>query len=40
VFSHLAPKLRKSLPDMVRGSDSMSQFKTRLKMHLFIQAFT
>ena len=39
-FSHLAPKLWNSLPDIVRGSDSLSQFKTRLKTHLFNQAFT
>ncbi len=38
-FSHLAPKLWNSLPDTVRGSDSLSQFKTRLKTHLFNQAF-
>ncbi|ROL42846.1 hypothetical protein DPX16_8592 [Anabarilius grahami] len=39
-FSHLAPKLWNSLPDNVRGSDSISQFKSRLKTHLFSQAFT
>ncbi|XDV54562.1 hypothetical protein PO909_022822 [Leuciscus waleckii] len=39
-FSHLAPKLWNGLPDIVRGSDSLSQFKTRLKTHLFSQAFT
>ena len=39
-FSHLAPKLWNSLPDIVRGSDSLSQFKNRLKTHLFSQAFT
>jgi len=38
-FSHLAPKLWNSLPDIVRSSDSLSQFKTRLKTHLFTQAF-
>ena len=38
--SHLAPKLWNGLPDIVRGSDSLSQFKTRLKTHLFSQAFT
>ena len=38
-FSHLAPKLWNSLPDTVRCSDSLSQFKTRLKTHLFSQAF-
>jgi len=39
-FSHLAPKLWNSLPDNVRGSDSLTQFKSRLKTHLFSQAFT
>ncbi len=35
-FSHLAPKLWNSLPDNVRGSDTLSLFKSRLKTHLFI----
>ncbi|KAI5090037.1 hypothetical protein C0J45_20172, partial [Silurus meridionalis] len=34
-FSYLAPKLWNSLPDSVRGSDTLSQFKCRLKMYLF-----
>ncbi|KAI5100465.1 hypothetical protein C0J45_9451, partial [Silurus meridionalis] len=34
-FSHLASKLWNSLPDSVWGSDTLSQFKCRLKMHLF-----
>ncbi|KAI5104728.1 hypothetical protein C0J45_6354, partial [Silurus meridionalis] len=34
-FSHLAPKLWNSLPDSVRGSDTLSQFKCRLKTYLF-----
>ncbi len=38
-FSHLAPKLWNSLPDNVRGSDTLSLFKTRLKTHLIGQAF-
>ncbi len=38
-FSYLAPKLWKSLPDNVRGSDTLSLFKSRLKTHLFSQAF-
>ncbi|KAL0147478.1 hypothetical protein M9458_050590 [Cirrhinus mrigala] len=38
-FSHLAPKLWNSLPDNVRGSDTLSRFKSRLKTHLFSQAF-
>ncbi len=39
-FSYLAPKLWNSLPDNVRGSDTLSPFKSRLKTHLFSQAFT
>ncbi len=38
-FSYLAPKLWNSLPDDVRGSDTLSLFKSRLKTHLFSQAF-
>ncbi len=38
-FPHLAPKLWNSLPDNVRGSDTVSLFKSRLKTHLFSQAF-
>ncbi len=38
-FSYLAPKLWNSLPDNVRGSDTLSLFKSRLKTHLFRQAF-
>ncbi len=38
-FSYLAPKLWNSLPDNVQGSDSLSLFKSRLKTHLFSQAF-
>ena len=38
-FSHLAPKLWNSLPDNVRGSDTLPLFKSRLKTHLFGQAF-
>ncbi len=38
-FSHLAPKLWNSLPDIVQGSDTLSLFKSRLKTHLFSQAF-
>ncbi len=33
-FSYLAPKLWNSLPDNVRGSDTLSLFKSRLKTHL------
>ncbi len=38
-FSYLAPKLWNSLPDNVRGY-TLSLFKSRLKTHLFSQAFT
>ncbi len=38
-FSYLAPKLWNSLPNNVRGSDTLSLFKSRLKTHLFSQAF-
>jgi len=33
-FSHFAPKLWNSLPDIVWGSNSLSQFKTRLDASL------
>ncbi|KAI5615005.1 hypothetical protein C0J50_8864, partial [Silurus asotus] len=39
-FSHLAPKLWNSLPDSVRGSDTLTQFKCRLKTYLFSKAYT
>ncbi len=39
-FSYLAPKLWNSLPDNVRGSDTLSLFKSRLKTHLFSQWWT
>ncbi len=38
-FSYLAPKLWNILPDNVQGSDTLSLFKSRLKTHLFSQAF-
>ncbi|KAI5621720.1 hypothetical protein C0J50_18777, partial [Silurus asotus] len=38
-FSHLAPKLWNSLPDNVRGSNTLSQFKCRLKTYLFSKAY-
>ncbi len=38
-FSYLAPKLWNSLPDNVRSSDTLSLFESRLKTHLFSQAF-
>ncbi len=38
-FSYLAPKLWNSLLDNVQGSDKLSLFKSRLKTHLFSQAF-
>ncbi|KAI5625206.1 hypothetical protein C0J50_15321, partial [Silurus asotus] len=34
-FSHFAPKLWNSLPDSVRGSDTLTQFKCRLKKYVF-----
>ncbi|KAI5617019.1 hypothetical protein C0J50_23272, partial [Silurus asotus] len=34
-FSHLAPKLWNSHPDSVQGSDTLTQFKCRLKTYLF-----
>ncbi len=39
-FYHFAPKLWNSLPDNVCGSNTLSLFKSRLKTHLFSQAFT
>ncbi|KAI5085265.1 hypothetical protein C0J45_6403, partial [Silurus meridionalis] len=39
-FSHLAPKLWNSLHDSVQGSDTLSQFKCRLKTYLFSKAYT
>ncbi|KAI5086756.1 hypothetical protein C0J45_23267, partial [Silurus meridionalis] len=38
-FSHLAPKLWNSLPDSVRSSDTLTQFKCRLKTYLFSKAY-
>ncbi|KAI5619889.1 hypothetical protein C0J50_20551, partial [Silurus asotus] len=38
-FSHLAPKLWNSLPDCVRGSDTLTQFKCRLKTYIFSKAY-
>ncbi|KAI5626040.1 hypothetical protein C0J50_14406, partial [Silurus asotus] len=38
-FSHLAPKLWNSLPDSVRGSDTLSQFKCRLKTYVFSEFY-
>ncbi len=38
-FSYLAPKLWNSLPDNVRGLDTLSLFKSRLRTRLFSQAF-
>ncbi len=38
-FSYLAPKLWNSFPDKVWGSDTLSLFNSRLKTHLFSQAF-
>ena len=38
-FSYKAPQLWNSLPLSVRGSDTVSVFKSRLKTYLFSQAF-
>ncbi len=38
-FSYLAPKLWNSLPKNLRGSDTLSLSKCRLKTHLFNQSF-
>ncbi|KAI5613905.1 hypothetical protein C0J50_11237, partial [Silurus asotus] len=38
-FSHLAPKLWNSVPDSVRGSDTLSQFQCRVKTYLFSKAY-
>ncbi len=38
-LSYLVPKLWNCLPDNFRGSDTLSLFKSRLKTHLFSQAF-
>ncbi len=35
-FSYLAPKLWNSLPDNVRGSDTLSLFKSRLKTSIHV----
>jgi len=39
-FSYLAPKLLNSLPNIVREADTICQFKSRLKTHLFGLAYT
>ena len=39
-FSYLAPKLWNSLPSIVREADTLCQFKSRLKTHLFTMAYT
>ena len=39
-FSYLAPKLWNSLPNIVREADTLCQFKSRLKTHLFGLAYT
>ncbi|KAI5619891.1 hypothetical protein C0J50_20553, partial [Silurus asotus] len=38
-FSHSAPKLWNSLPDSVRGSDTLTQFKCRLKTYVFSEFY-
>ncbi len=39
-FSCLAPKLWNNLPNTVREADTLCQFKSRLKTHLFNLAYT
>ncbi|KAI2646685.1 RNA-directed DNA polymerase from mobile element jockey [Labeo rohita] len=39
-FSYLAPKLLNNLPYNVRDADTLCQFKSRLKTHLFNLAYT
>ncbi len=39
-FSYLAPKLWNNLPNIVREADTLCQFKSRLKTHLFNLAYT
>ncbi len=39
-FSYLAPKLWNNLPSTVREADTLCQFKSRLKTHLFNLAYT
>lgn len=39
-FSYLAPKLWNNLPNIVREADTLCQFKSRLKTHLFGLAYT
>ncbi len=39
-FFYLAPKLWNNLPNNVREPDTLCQFKSRLKTHLFYLAYT
>ncbi len=39
-FSYLAAKLWNNLPEIVREADTLCQFKSRLKAHLFNLAYT
>ncbi|XP_074496848.1 uncharacterized protein LOC141770897 [Sebastes fasciatus] len=39
-FSRAAPKLWNSLPQLIRQSDSLPLFKSRLKTHLFSSAYS
>ncbi len=39
-FFYLAPKLWNNLPNTVREADTLCQFKSRLKTHLFNLAYT
>jgi len=40
VFSIAAPRLRNSVPSQIRNADSLSNFKSLLKTHLFEARFT
>ncbi len=39
-FSYLVPKLWNNLPNTVREADTLRQFKSRLKTHLFNLVYT
>ncbi len=39
-FFYLAPKLWNNIPNTVREADTLCQFKSRLKTHLFHLAYT
>ncbi len=39
-FSYLVPKIWNYLPNIVQKADTLCQFKSRLKTHLFNLAYT